>query len=193
MVTKIIFATIFAYLLGSISSAIIICKLWRLPDPRGAGSNNPGTTNVLRIGGKLPAVLTLVGDALKGIIAVLIVKQINILPVGVAIAMVAVFLGHLYPIFFRFQGGKGVATAVGVLLAFSWPLGLLVIGVWAAMVFASKISSLGAIAAAIVAAYCGWWVFDPVYGCAITCMVVLLLFRHKPNIVRLYKGEEPKI
>ena len=193
MVTKIIFATILAYLLGSISSAIIICKLWRLPDPRVAGSNNPGTTNVLRIGGKLPAILTLVGDALKGVIAVLIAKQINILPIGLAIVMVAVFLGHLYPVFFRFQGGKGVATAVGVLLAFSWPLGLLVIGVWGAMVFVSKISSLGAIAAAIVAAYCGWWVFDLVYSCAITCIVVLLLFRHKQNIVRLYKGEEPKI
>ncbi len=193
MVTKIIFSSILAYLLGSISSAVIICKLWHLPDPRVCGSNNPGTTNVLRIGGKLPAILTLFCDALKGILAVLIAKQINILPIGLAIVMVAVFLGHLYPIFFRFQGGKGVATAFGVLLAFSWQLGLLLAGIWGVVVFTSKISSLGAIVTSLVAVYCGWWIFDSVYSYSITLIVVLLLLRHKQNISRLLKGEEVRI
>lgn len=193
MVTKIIFSSILAYLLGSISSAVIICKLWHLPDPRVCGSNNPGTTNVLRIGGKLPAILTLFCDALKGILAVLIAKQINILPIGLAIVMVAVFLGHLYPIFFRFQGGKGVATAFGVLLAFSWQLGLLLAGIWGVVVFTSKISSLGAIVASLVAVYCGWWIFDSIYSYSITLIVILLLLRHKQNISRLLKGEEARI
>jgi glycerol-3-phosphate acyltransferase PlsY len=193
MVTKIFLATIFAYLLGSVSSAIIICKLFRLPDPRACGSNNPGTTNVLRIGGKLPAILTLFGDVLKGFIAVLIAKQINILSIGIATVMVSVFFGHLYPAFFRFRGGKGVATALGVLLAFSWQLGLLLIVVWIGVVVISKISSLGAIIASLIAICCGWWAFDPVYSWAITIISSFLLFRHKQNIMRLFNRQEPKI
>ena len=189
----IIIAVVLAYLLGSVSSAIILCKLLRLPDPRTCGSNNPGATNVLRIGGKIPAILTLFGDVLKGAIAVLVVKQINILPLGLAMVMVAVFLGHLYPIFFRFQGGKGVATAFGVITAFSWQLGLLLAAVWLIVVLISKISSLGAIIAALVAVCYSWWFFDAVYGGAISVIVLLLLFRHRQNIKRLLKGQEPKV
>jgi glycerol-3-phosphate acyltransferase PlsY len=193
MVTKIILATIFAYLLGSVSNAIIICKLYRLPDPRACGSNNPGTTNVLRIGGKLPAILTLFGDVLKGFFVVMLANQINILPIGIAMVMVAVFLGHLYPVFFRFQGGKGVATAIGILLAFSWQLGLLLIVIWTCVVSITKISSLGAIIVSLVAIYCGWWMFDFPYSWVITIIACLLLFRHKQNIIRLLHGEELKI
>ena len=193
MITKIFFAALAAYLLGSITVAVPVCKLFGLPDPRSQGSNNPGATNVLRIGGKKAAIITLIGDALKGVLAVMLAKQLQLPTVGIAAVMVAVFVGHLFPVFFRFQGGKGVATACGVFLAFSWPLGVLLVGVWAIVVFGSRLSSLGAIVAAITALYCGWWLYDPVYSIAISCIALLLLLRHKHNIVRLIKREEASI
>ena len=193
MITKIFFAALAAYLLGSITVAVPVCKLFGLPDPRSQGSNNPGATNVLRIGGKKAAIITLIGDALKGVLAVMLAKQLQLPTVGLAAVMVAVGVGHLFPVFFRFQGGKGVATACGVFLAFSWPLGVLLVGVWAIVVFGSRLSSLGAIVAAITALYCGWWLYDPVYSIAISCIALLLLLRHKHNIVRLIKREEASI
>src|SRR5688572_5024295 len=122
-----VIAIVVAYLIGSLSSAIIVCKLMRLPDPRSEGSNNPGATNVLRIGGKKAAAITLAGDMLKGVIPVLAAKWCGIHPLGVGLVMLAAFAGHLYPIFFRFQGGKGVATLLGCLLALNGELGLAVI------------------------------------------------------------------
>ena len=182
-----------AYIIGSISSAIIVCKLLRLPDPRSAGSNNPGTTNVLRVGGKFPAILTLFGDVLKGVIAVLLVKYFNLPSSAVALVMFAVFLGHLYPVFFHFQGGKGVATTFGAMLAFSWQFGLLLVGIWLLVFFVSKVSSLSAIVASIAAIGFAWWLFEPTYSITITLMVALLLFRHRQNIVRLLGKQELKV
>ena len=193
MFIQIILFVLIAYLIGSISSAIIVCKLLRLPDPRSTGSNNPGTTNVLRVGGKFPAILTLFGDVLKGVIAVLLVKYFNLHSFTVALVMFAVFLGHLYPVFFRFKGGKGVATTFGALLAFSWPFGLLLVGIWLLVFFVSKVSSLSAIVASIAAVCFAWCLFEPVYGITITLMVMLLLFRHKQNIVRLLGKQELKV
>jgi len=121
---------IFAYLAGSLSSAIIMCKLFSLPDPRSQGSGNPGATNVLRFGGKKIAILVLTGDVLKGLIPVLIASTVGLTATGIALVGVSAFLGHLYPVFFKFQGGKGVATALGVLLGISWLLGVAIIVTW---------------------------------------------------------------
>lgn len=193
MIIKTIAIPVFGYLLGSISTAIIVSKLYCLPDPRTCGSSNPGATNVLRIGGKIPALLTLLGDVLKGVMAVILAKMLGLPAFGLAITMLAVFLGHLYPVFFRFQGGKGVATAIGVLLAFSWKLGILLIIIWLAVVLLSRFSSLGAIIAAIVAIYYSWFGFEPIYSVVITIIAGLLLIKHKLNIMRLLTGQEPKL
>ena len=118
-----IFAVLIAYLVGSISSAIIVCKMMGLPDPRSQGSRNPGATNVLRIGGKKAAAITLLGDMLKGYLPVLAAKLLGLDPLTIALVMFAAFIGHLYPLYFRFEGGKGVATLIGCLLALNWPAG----------------------------------------------------------------------
>lgn len=182
-----------AYLLGSISTAVIICKVFNLPDPRLSGSKNPGTTNVLRLGGKLPAIFTLIGDFLKGFIAVMLAKQLDLPSLVISLVMIAVFVGHLYPIFFHFHGGKGVATAFGVLTAFSLALGLGLASSWLLVVTCTRISSLGALVASALAIISGWLVFAPTYSLTITIIVCLLLVRHKQNIMRLIRGQEPKI
>jgi glycerol-3-phosphate acyltransferase PlsY len=137
----ILIAVIISYLFGSLSSAIIVCKLMGLTDPRTTGSNNPGATNVLRIGGKVPAVITLLGDVLKGVIPVLAAKWYGLPPLGLALVTLAAFLGHLFPVFFRFQGGKGVATLIGCLLALSWPVGLCWMATWLVMALLFRSSS----------------------------------------------------
>lgn len=185
-------ALIFAYLLGSVSTAIIVCQLLGLPDPRSEGSRNPGTTNVLRIGGKGPAILTLVGDMLKGVVAVLIAKYgLHLDAQWLAAVGFAAFLGHLYPVFFGFEGGKGVATALGVLVVLHWPLGLAVIALWIIAFGASRISSLGAItgfvAAPVLCVY-----MAPEFVVGVTLMSAVLLLRHHANIRALLKGEERK-
>lgn len=182
---------ILAYLLGSVCSAIIVCKAMGLPDPRSEGSRNPGTTNVLRIGGKGAAALTLLGDMLKGVIPVLLGHYLNLKPELIAALGFAAFLGHLYPVFFRFEGGKGVATALGVMLAIYWPLGLSVVAIWISAFALSRISSLGAICGFIAApALCYW--LCPEYMLGVVGMSLLLLARHKENIKALLKGEERK-
>lgn len=180
---------IFAYLLGSVCSAIIVCKALGLPDPRTEGSRNPGTTNVLRIGGKGPAALTLLGDMLKGVIPVLVGHYLKLDPAWIAAIGFAAFLGHLYPVFFGFEGGKGVATALGVLLALYWPLGLIVVGIWIAAFASTRISSLGAICG-FVAAPIACWYLAPGYLWGTLAMSVILLARHHANIRALLKGEE---
>ncbi|MDP2227436.1 MAG: glycerol-3-phosphate 1-O-acyltransferase PlsY [Moraxellaceae bacterium] len=182
-------ALILAYLLGSVSTAIIVCRLLGLPDPRTEGSHNPGTTNVLRLGGKGPAVLTLIGDMLKGVVPVLIALHFKLEPAVVSAVGLAAFLGHLYPVFFRFEGGKGVATALGVLVALHWPLGLAVMGLWVVAFAATRISSLGAIVGFVAAPFMAWQMV-PAYMLGIVGMSLLLLARHKPNIIALAKGEE---
>ena len=180
-----------AYLLGSVCSAIIVCKLWGLPDPRSQGSSNPGATNVMRIGGKKPALITLAGDMAKGVPLVLLAQHLQLRPDFISAIGLAAFMGHLYPVFFKFEGGKGVATALGVLLALYWPLGLTVIGVWIAVFALFRISSLSSITAFALAPIIAWYLV-PNYMLGIVGMSILLIARHKTNIKALLKGEERK-
>ncbi|MBT5230015.1 MAG: glycerol-3-phosphate 1-O-acyltransferase PlsY [Methylococcales bacterium] len=181
------------YLLGSISSAIITCKLMGLPDPRTQGSNNPGATNVMRIGGKKAAIITLLGDLLKGLIPVLLVHQFAPGVENLVAAGLGAFLGHLYPIFFRFQGGKGVATAIGVLLATHWTLGGAIVGTWLVMFGVFKISSLSALTAFLLAPLFAAWLLPwqhPTLTIGVAVITVLIFWRHQSNIKNLIKGEE---
>lgn len=180
-----------AYLLGSVCSAIIVCKLWGLPDPRSQGSSNPGATNVMRIGGKKPALITLAGDMAKGVPLVLLAQHLQLRPDFISAIGLAAFMGHLYPVFFKFEGGKGVATALGVLVALYWPLGLAVIGVWIAVFALFRISSLSSITAFALAPIIAWYLV-PNYMLGIVGMSILLIARHKTNIKALLKGEERK-
>lgn len=186
---------ILAYLIGSLSAAIITCKIMGLPDPRTTGSNNPGATNVLRIGGKKAAIFTLVGDLLKGLIPVVIVKfAFPSEPLLIALTALAAFLGHLFPVFFQFKGGKGVATALGCIIGLNLWVALCAFGVWLAIFLPTRISSLSALTAAIVAPIF-LWLFDASLSVviAIIIMDILLIIRHKENIQRILKGEEKKM
>ncbi|HXH03693.1 MAG TPA: glycerol-3-phosphate 1-O-acyltransferase PlsY [Candidatus Competibacteraceae bacterium] len=184
----------FGYLLGSLSTAIIVCRLLGLPDPRSQGSRNPGATNVLRIGGKKAAVITLAGDFLKGLIPVLLAKLAGVDPVGLALTALAAFLGHLFPVFFGFQGGKGVATALGVLLGLSWPVALACLGTWLLVAKLTQISSLAALTASVLSPLYLWlFRVPPVYVLVTLVMVALLIWRHKDNIRRLLAGEEGRL
>ncbi|MEM6405998.1 MAG: glycerol-3-phosphate 1-O-acyltransferase PlsY, partial [Pseudomonadota bacterium] len=148
-----------AYLLGSVSSAILVCRCFRLPDPRTQGSHNPGATNVLRIGGKLPAAVTLAGDMAKGLIPMLVCHLLDVTPLVFACVGLAVFLGHLYPVFFKFQGGKGVATAMGMDLGLHWLIGLSVIGLWLLVAKVMRVSSLAALISMTLAPLIVAWVW----------------------------------
>ena len=186
--------TVFAYLLGSLSTAIITCKLMGLPDPRTQGSKNPGATNVLRFGGKKAAAVTLFGDFLKGLLPVLIGLALKMDPQTLALIALAAFLGHLYPVFFGFQGGKGVATALGVILGLSWQVALAAFVTWLVMAKVFKISSLSALIAAVLTPlYC--WLLTPQREFIILLVVVsvLLIWRHRSNIQNLLSGNEGKI
>jgi glycerol-3-phosphate acyltransferase PlsY len=185
-------AVIIAYLFGSVSSAIITCKIMRLPDPRTQGSGNPGATNVLRIGGKKAAIVTLVGDILKGVIPVLAAKWYGFDTTSLGLVTLAAFLGHLYPIFFRFEGGKGVATAFGCLVALAWPVGLALIGTWLAVALTLRYSSLSALIAALLAPVYAWY-FTGHYVVITSVMSLLLIYRHRSNIRNLWLGKEDKI
>ncbi|MCK5639400.1 MAG: glycerol-3-phosphate 1-O-acyltransferase PlsY [Gammaproteobacteria bacterium] len=183
-----------AYLFGSLSAAIIVCRLMRLPDPRGEGSGNPGATNVLRFGGKKAAAITLLGDLLKGVIPVLIAKTFTDDPTILASVAMAAFLGHLYPVFFGFKGGKGVATAAGVIIALSWKVGLAAMITWMIMAKLFKISSLSALTAAVLVPFYFWWL-EPhtAYVIMTPIMSIILLWRHRSNIRHLIEGTEGKI
>lgn len=185
---------LFAYLTGSVSTAIITCKLMGLPDPRTVGSNNPGATNVLRVGGKKAAAITLFGDMLKGLIPVLIAVILSAPDEAIAAAGLAAFLGHLYPVFYGFQGGKGVATLLGVLLGTHWLIGLSTIGVWLAMAFIFKISSLSALTAALCAPLFVWLITESeIITITTSLMTILLYWRHRSNIRNMLAGTEGKI
>lgn len=182
-----------SYLIGSVSSAIIICRLMGLPDPREQGSGNPGATNVMRIGGKKAAAITLLGDSLKGLIPVGAANMLGV-PVEILAATgLAAFFGHLYPVFFQFKGGKGVATLIGVLLGFFWLLGLAFVATWLLIYKVGKISSLSALIAAVLSPIYTWFMLaSPALTGAVALMTVFLLWRHKGNIQRLLAGEEGK-
>jgi glycerol-3-phosphate acyltransferase PlsY len=182
------------YLFGSISTAIVVCRLMGLPDPRGVGSGNPGATNVLRLGGKKAAFLTLVGDMLKGLVPVLIAKALHAGPEIQAATALAAFLGHLYPVFFAFQGGKGVATALGVFFGLHWPTGLAVSGIWIVMALLFRISSLSALTAMLLAPLVFWYLQPEMAYVYVTAVITVLLFwRHRTNIRDLISGQEGKI
>ena len=183
-----------AYLIGSIPMAIVIAKAFGLPDPRTTGSHNPGATNILRYGGKLAAALTLLGDALKGAIAVLLVAWQSSQPLVIAAGALAVFLGHLYPVFFGFRGGKGVATALGVWLALAPVVGGLLLLTWLAVALIFRYSSLAALIASVAAPfYVGWILAPREYLILSIAMSALLLWRHRVNIQKLIAGHEGKI
>jgi glycerol-3-phosphate acyltransferase PlsY len=180
-----------AYLLGSLSSAVIVCRLMGFPDPRGQGSGNPGATNVMRIGGKKAAAITLAGDALKGLIPVLLVKAIGGEDALLAMVILAAFLGHLYPVFFGFKGGKGVATALGISLGVYWLLGVAILSTWLLIYKLGKISSLSALVAAVLAPVYAWLLLDsPLIVITFGVLAVLLLWRHQRNIQKLLAGTE---
>lgn len=183
-----------AYLLGSLSAAIITCKLMGLPDPRTQGSNNPGATNVLRVGGKKAAAITLFGDAIKGVIPVAAAQFFTTSPLILALVALAAFLGHLYPVFFGFRGGKGVATAFGAFVALAWPVGLALLSTWLIVAKVFKISSLSALVAASLSPLY-MWLLAPEKEFMIVSIViaVLLIWRHRSNIRNLLSGTETKI
>jgi glycerol-3-phosphate acyltransferase PlsY len=183
-----------AYLLGSISSAIIVCRLMGLPDPRSQGSGNPGATNVLRIGGRKAAAITLVGDSLKGLIPMVAGHLLAVAPGGLAAIGLAAVLGHLFPVFFGFRGGKGVATALGVQLGLWWPIGLTVAALWAFSAKVLKISSLSALISMALAPIVVWifWPEPALIGMQLV-VTGMLFWRHRANIRNLIQGTEGKI
>jgi len=183
-----------AYLIGSLSAAIITCKLMGLPDPRTQGSRNPGATNVMRIAGKKTAALVLLGDMLKGLIPLLAARAFGVEDHILAAVGLAAFLGHLYPIYFGFHGGKGVATSLGILLGLSWPLAAAVLATWLFMARVFRISSLSALTAAITAPLYTWLLLNSVPLLVMVCVIsTMLLWRHRGNIQRLISGAEGKI
>jgi glycerol-3-phosphate acyltransferase PlsY len=183
-----------AYLMGSLSAAIITCKLMGLPDPRTLGSNNPGATNVLRVGGKKAAAITLFGDAIKGVIPVAVAQFMEAPPLMLSLIALAAFLGHLYPVFFGFRGGKGVATAFGALVALAWPVGLALLATWLIVAKVFKISSLSALVAACLSPLY-MWLLAPAKEFIIVSIVIafMLIWRHRSNIQNLISGTEGKI
>jgi glycerol-3-phosphate acyltransferase PlsY len=192
------FATVGAYLLGSLSFAVIVSKAFGMADPRSYGSGNPGATNVLRSGKKLAAVLTLLGDALKGWLAVWLAlrfqAELQLDNVTIGLVAVAVLVGHMWPVFFGFKGGKGVATAVGVLLALSWPTALICAAVWLVMAFGFKVSSLAALVATAISPLVAWFFMPHLsWLLAVVVIALLVLYRHQSNIRNLLSGRESKI
>ena len=188
---------IFAYLVGSISSAILVSKLFRLNDPRNVGSGNPGATNVLRSGNKSAAAMTLFGDVLKGLVPVLLAKHFDVSNGVLALVAMASFLGHLYPVFFGFKGGKGVATAIGVFVGLSWKLFAVFALTWLLVAAITRYSSLAALIAAMISALASFAIFNDANQTqlvgAVIFIVAFLFQRHRANIERLKAGQESKI
>ncbi|WP_220718931.1 glycerol-3-phosphate 1-O-acyltransferase PlsY [Agarivorans litoreus] len=181
-----------AYLLGSISSAVLICRIYRLPDPRQHGSNNPGATNVYRIGGKTPAVLVLVCDLLKGMVPVWLGYYAGLAPVVLGFVGIAACLGHMYPIFFHFEGGKGVATALGGVLPIGLDLAALLIVTWIITLKLRGYSSLAAIVSVSLAPLYTWLI-KPEYTLPVAMLACLIIIRHQGNITRLRNHTESKV
>lgn len=184
-----------AYLIGSISAAIVVCKIMGLPDPRTQGSGNPGATNVLRVGGKKAAAITLFGDMLKGFLPVLVAKLLGVSDLAIAIVGFAAFIGHLYPVFFGFKGGKGVATMLGVLFGWHWAVGLATALTWLVMAKVFKISSLSALVATLLAPLYIYLLMGKIIPVIVSaCIMTLILFiRHRSNIRNIFTGKEGKI
>jgi acyl phosphate:glycerol-3-phosphate acyltransferase len=187
-----------AYLIGSVSFAVVVSRAFGLPDPHGYGSRNPGATNVLRTGNRAAALLTLLGDGLKGFVAVFLAMHLapvlGATPAAVPAVALAVFVGHLFPVFHRFAGGKGVATAAGIVFALYAPLALALALVWVTMALGFRISSLAALTAAVLLPLGMLYVFGPVEVTWACCVIAgLLMWRHRANIVQLLSGAERRI
>ena len=187
-------AAILGYLAGSIPFAVLVSRAMRLPDPRTYGSGNIGATNVLRSGNRVAALLTLVGDAAKGWVALLVARAMGLAELDVAVVAFAAFVGHVFPVWLRFRGGKGVATAAGVLIALDWRVGVGVLALWLVVAFTTRYSSLAALVAAAVAPVLAWHFFGagPLLA-AVVGMAILLVVRHHSNIAKLMRGEESRI
>jgi len=183
-----------AYIIGSISSAVITCKLMGLEDPRLSGSKNPGATNVLRNAGKTAAIITLLGDMFKGVLPVLIAVYLSVDYNVLAAVAFAAFIGHLYPVFLKFKGGKGVATALGVYLALDWRIGLSIIGIWLLMTAIFRTSSLSALVAIFCSPFLVWQISgaEPVLLMSVI-LGAMLFWRHRSNIQNLISGAEERI
>jgi glycerol-3-phosphate acyltransferase PlsY len=185
-------AIIGAYLLGSISSAVIICWIFRLPDPREQGSGNPGTTNVLRVGGKFPAALTLLADSAKGFVPVILAKTQLHDPWMLSAVLIAAVIGHMFPIFFRFKGGKGVATAVGGFFGLSPILGGIFVLTWIIVFLISRFSSLSSLLAVASMPVAAGILLDRRYAITLSLLLILIWWRHWGNIQRLLNGTESR-
>jgi glycerol-3-phosphate acyltransferase PlsY len=186
------------YLIGSVSFAVVVSRAFGLPDPHEYGSGNPGATNVLRTGNKAAAVLTLLGDGVKGFVAVFAAQRLALLTGApewtVAAAALAVFIGHLYPVFHKFAGGKGVATAAGIVFALYWPLGVVLAAVWLTLAFGFKISSLAALVTAALLPLGMFYVFGvSLIALTMVPIAALLFWRHRANIRGLLAGRERTI
>ncbi len=182
---------VIGYLVGSLATAIFVSRLLGLPDPRSAGSGNPGATNVLRLGGKKAASLTLLGDLGKGLFPILLARWTGFPHWGIALVALATFLGHLYPVYFGFRGGKGVATTLGILLALNPWLGLATLCTWLLVFGLFRVSSLAALVATLLAPIYGWCLLNsPPLRLLILVLALWVLWRHRSNIARLLRGEE---
>ncbi len=190
-ITLMVLLVVFAYLLGSIATAVIACNLMGLPDPRTQGSQNPGATNVMKIGGRKAAVITLIGDLLKGLIPVLLGVALNADELTLSLIALAAFLGHLYPIFHGFKGGKGVATAFGVILGLSWPVGIAVLMSWLVVYYLFKLSSLAALVTAMLTPLYFYFIDGSVTFTVLAGLLsAMLILRHRSNIEKIIDGTE---
>ena len=189
----ILFAGI-AYLIGSFSTAIITCKIMGIQDPRQTGSNNPGATNVLRHGGKKAAIITLLGDMLKGLIPVLLAIQLQASSLTIALVALCALLGHIFPVYYGFKGGKGVATYYGVILGINWQVGLIALSIWLVIAALIKISSLSALISIFSTSFLLWYfTHSTELTVAVAVMSLLVFWRHKKNIKLILQGNEARI
>lgn len=183
-----------AYLIGSISTAIITCKIMGIKDPRKTGSHNPGATNVLRHGGKKAAIITLIGDMLKGLIPVLIAIQFQLAPMGIALVGLFALLGHVFPVYYGFKGGKGVATYYGVILGINWQVGVIALAIWLTVALLLNISSISALVSLLCTPFILWYFSQSLeLTMAAALMTFIVFWRHTSNIRALVKGTEGKI
>ena len=189
----ILFAGI-AYLIGSFSTAIITCKIMGIQDPRQTGSNNPGATNVLRHGGKKAAIITLLGDMLKGLIPVLLAIQLQASSLTIALVALCALLGHIFPVYYGFKGGKGVATYYGVILGINWQVGLIALSIWLVIAALIKVSSLSALISIFSTSFLLWYfTHSTELTVAVAVMSLLVFWRHKKNIKLILQGNEARI
>ena len=187
-----LFYMLIAYLLGSISSAILLCRMLGLPDPRTEGSHNPGATNGLRIGGKWVALAVLIFDMLKGMLPVWAGYYLGLTHFELGMVALGACLGHIFPIFFNFKGGKGVATAFGAIAPIAWGVAGTMLGTWLLVFLLSGYSSLSAVVTALLVPFYVWW-FKPEFTFPVALVCCLLIYRHHANIQRLWRGEEDKM